>query len=102
MNAAFKISGLSQSITIFTSITADEVKKGTEVILRKENIKNSDKKQMAIIQKLIFEKKTGLFKSEIRDQVTLIVSEESGTLFDEANSENYQGYCAAIKKEEKN
>jgi len=91
---AFKMSGLSQAITIFTNIPGTEVKKGREVILKKENIENGDKKQMATIQKLLFEKKTGFLKSVIKKQVILNVSEESGSLYNGTNHKNYQGYCA--------
>ncbi len=98
---AFRMSGLSQAITIFTNIPTTGVKMGMEVILKKENIENGDKKQMATIQKLLFEEKTGFFKSMIKKQVILNVSEESGSLYNTTNGKNYQGYCAMVKKEEK-
>jgi len=97
---AFRMSGLSQAITIFTNIPADEVKMGMEVVLRKENIKDTDKKQSANVQKLLFEEKTGFLKRKTKDQLILNVSEEVGILYNVAENRNYQGYCAMVKKPE--
>ena len=73
---------------------------GMEVILTMENIESNDKKQKAIIQKLLFEEKTGIFKRVVKEQITLNISEEGGTLSNSTN-EYYKSYCAMVKKEPK-
>lgn len=95
---AFKMSGLKQEIIIFTNIPSEQVKMGMEVILKMENIEKDDKKQKATIQKLLFEEKTGLFKSIIKEQIILNTSGEIGGLYNATNGKNYQGYCAMVKK----